>query len=609
MYKQYSLLCFSAFTLSLGVPTQTFTTRDAIRAEWNRKPPALTEAQRAKLSPADRTRLDLTLKRIGAPGAPDLLPPELANPTVELWLQKASIAKTPQERFTALFFLNRFKSPSALEALKGLKAEDAKAWPKHLHLEAGVATARLNGAEIGDDLKAFLEELQHLGKIDPVRAQAAQLRLKMGGKEKALRPALLATEGNALALMDAWNRGPIALRNEAFPIMREGLSLGDKLFYFKGEGQPRDLQLGLEQSHRASVGLLQRLMDGLQPQSDEERNLALQLAQGAFQPVIGNAAKWRYVGMAAMGALSRSQSPSEEIGNALAELASRLDPLAQASLLPAIRRHAPAKADQLRDQLFDSPHAIARATAIEDLSSAPESLKALTSRVWNDTEFEPQQTLIQSYARWKLSSDDQKAQLAPWLQHPDWACRWEAYQALKKLDPSTPWPDAPAPTKEQTSILQEAEKLATKGKSVRLRITFEGKRVITLRLDPTVAPINVANLAHLARKGFFNGRRVPRVVPDFVVQMGSPYDTMDGGPGYSVRCEDSLNWYGPGSVGMALGGKDTGGSQFFITTNATPHLTGKYTRMGEVEDLDHAMAILDDLELGAKILRIEVLER
>ena len=111
----------------------------------------------------------------------------------------------------------------------------------------------------------------------------------------------------------------------------------------------------------------------------------------------------------------------------------------------------------------------------------------------------------------------------------------------------------------------------------------------------------------LARKGFFNGRIVPRVVPDFVAQMGSPYDTMDGGPGYSVRCENSLNWYGPGSVGMALSGKDTGGSQFFITTNATPHLTGKYTRMGEVEDPDRALKILDDLELGAKTERVEVL--
>ncbi|MBK7292984.1 MAG: peptidylprolyl isomerase [Holophagaceae bacterium] len=262
----------------------------------------------------------------------------------------------------------------------------------------------------------------------------------------------------------------------------------------------------------------------------------------------------------------------------------------------------------MRERLLLEPHPTARAAAIEDLPSAPADLAALTKLTWADTQFEAQQTLIQSYARWKLTPDEQKAQLRPWLQHPDWACRWEAYQALVKLDPATSWPSAPKPTQTDEAILKEASRLAERGKPVRLRITFAGKRSVTLKLDPTVAPMNVANLVLLARKGYFNGRLVPRVVPDFVVQMGSPYDTMDGGPGYTVRCENSLTWYGPGSVGMALSGKDTGGSQFFITTNATPHLTGKYTRMGEVEDLDRAMKILDDLELGAKIESIKVLE-
>jgi cyclophilin family peptidyl-prolyl cis-trans isomerase len=179
---------------------------------------------------------------------------------------------------------------------------------------------------------------------------------------------------------------------------------------------------------------------------------------------------------------------------------------------------------------------------------------------------------------------------------------------LVKLDPTTPWPAAPKPTKTDDAILAEAIRLAVRGKPVRLCITFSGTRSVTLRLDPTIAPINTANLVLLARKGYFDGHLVPRVVPDFVVQMGSPCDTMDGGPGYTVRCEDSLTWYGPGSVGMALSGKDTGGSQFFITTNATPHLTGRYTRLGEVEDLDRALKLLDALELGAKIVSIKVLQ-
>jgi cyclophilin family peptidyl-prolyl cis-trans isomerase len=277
-------------------------------------------------------------------------------------------------------------------------------------------------------------------------------------------------------------------------------------------------------------------------------------------------------------------------------------------LLPAMRRQHPELADQVRSRLLAGPDPIARAAAIEDLPVAPADLDVLTRRVWADTQFETQQTLIHSYGRWKMAPEDQKAQLRPWLQHPNWTCRWEARQALLKLDPSVPWPAAPRPTKVDEAILKEATRLAERGKPVRLRISLSGMRSVTLRLDPTVAPMNVANLVLLARKGYFNGRRVPRVVPDFVVQMGSPFDTMDGGPGHTVRCENSLAWYGPGSVGMALSGKDTGGSQFFITTNATPHLTGRYTRMGEVEDRDRALAILDGLELGAKIVSVKVLE-
>ena len=282
--------------------------------------------------------------------------------------------------------------------------------------------------------------------------------------------------------------------------------------------------------------------------------------------------------------------------------------MVRTALMPTLKKWHTTSAREVQSGLLKGPFPIARSAAIEDLPEAPADLDALIRLTWKDSDLEPQQTLIESYSRWKLPKEKQIEFLKPWLQHPDWACRFLAYQQLVKLDTATPWPTAPEPNAHEKSLLKEAERLASKGKPLRFRITFSGKRQVTLRLDPTVGPINVANLAMLARKGFFNGRLVPRVVPDFVVQMGSPYDTMDGGPGYTVRCEDSLAWYGPGSVGMALSGKDTGGSQFFITTNATPHLTGKYTRMGEVEDLDRALKILDDLELGAKIEQVEVLE-
>ena len=117
------LLCLLSLPLLAQAPC--FTVRVAIRAEWARQPLAWTATQKAALTPQDRARLERTLMRIGAPGAPALLPPELEKPTPEAWEAKAKAARRPQERFTALFFLNRLKSPKAFTALEGLTPADA----------------------------------------------------------------------------------------------------------------------------------------------------------------------------------------------------------------------------------------------------------------------------------------------------------------------------------------------------------------------------------------------------------------------------------------------------------------------------------------------------
>lgn len=588
---------FCLLSLPLLAQGPHFSIRDAIQAEWARQPLAWTEAQKAALPSLDRARLERTLRRIGAPGSPALLPPELEAPTLALWEAKAAAARTPQERFTALVFLNRLKSPKALTALDGLAAADARAWPRHLHLEASLATARLNGAEVAPSLQAFLDALQRAGKVEPVRAQAARLRLQMAGKEKALLPPVNATPGSLLALLDAWNRAPWDARRELALGAFKTLSPQSEAWSRLGLKPPSTTTL-----ERACVGILSRMSEGVPSPAPLE---AFQTGGAPWSCAAQPLAQWY-----SFQALAKLESPVPGLQAGLSQEPplGAATPLMLGTLLPALRRQAPDRADQVRARLLAGDDALGRSAAIEDLPTAPADLEVLTRRVWRDTQFETQQTLIHSYARWKLSPEDQKAQLIPWLQHPNWTCRWEAHQALKKLDAATPWPSTSEPAPTDEAILREAVRLAERGKPVRLRITFSGRRSVTLRLDPAVAPMNVANLVLLARKRFFDGHLVPRVVPDFVVQMGSPFDTMDGGPGYTVRCENSLAWYGPGSVGMALSGKDTGGSQFFITTNATPHLTGKYSRLGEVEAPDRALPILDDLELGAKIVSIRVLE-
>ena len=570
-----------------------FSVREAIQAEWRRQPPAFTDAQRSALSPADRARLERTLQRIGAPGAPDLLPPELDRPTEALWLTRAAAARSPQERFTALFFLNRLKSARALEALASLTATEAATWPKHLHLDAQVATARLNGGTLTPGLKAFLAARQ---QVDPIRAQAARLRLLGAGQEQSLLPPVPATPGALLALQDAWNRTPWEPRRELALTGLHTLEPASPLWPRLGLQAPTPATLAT-----ACLGILSRLAEGLPTPAPAE---AFPVGQAPWPCGDDPLAQWY-----GLQGLAKARTPLPHLQAALTQEPplGLKDLVLQGALLAALRHQAPTAADALRTRLLAGSNAIARAAALEDLATAPADLKALTARVWTDDQFESQQALIQSYARWQLAPAEQLAQLQPWLQHPDWACRLEARRALVKLDPATPWPTAPEPGPMDRAILAEAIRLAERGRPMRLRITFSGQRQVTLKLDPTVAPMNVANLVLLVRKGYFNGRRVPRVVPDFVVQLGSPVDTMDGGPGYTVRCENSLDWYGPGSVGMALSGKDTGGSQLFITTNATPHLTGRYTRVGQVEAPDRALKILDGMELGARIVRIQVL--
>jgi cyclophilin family peptidyl-prolyl cis-trans isomerase/HEAT repeat protein len=110
--------------------------------------------------------------------------------------------------------------------------------------------------------------------------------------------------------------------------------------------------------------------------------------------------------------------------------------------------------------------------------------------------------------------------------------------------------------------------------------TARGSIGIDLAMED--APITVATFRELAARHFFDGMVIHRVVPDFVVQLGDPRGDGSGGPGFSIRDELNPLPYRRGTVGMALSGPDTGGSQWFIALSAQPHLDGVYTVFGQV---------------------------
>ena len=119
------------------------------------------------------------------------------------------------------------------------------------------------------------------------------------------------------------------------------------------------------------------------------------------------------------------------------------------------------------------------------------------------------------------------------------------------------------------------------GKNVRA-IVSTSKGAFTIELLPNEAPLTVDSFIQLARRGYFKNISFHRVVPNFVIQGGDPRGDGNGGPGYAIRCEINQVPYERGAVGMALSGKDTGGSQWFVTHSRQPHLDGGYTVFGRV---------------------------
>jgi cyclophilin family peptidyl-prolyl cis-trans isomerase/HEAT repeat protein len=127
------------------------------------------------------------------------------------------------------------------------------------------------------------------------------------------------------------------------------------------------------------------------------------------------------------------------------------------------------------------------------------------------------------------------------------------------------------------------------------------KGTFTLQLLPDEAPLTCASFASLIKRGFFDGLVFHRVVPNFVVQGGDPDGSGWGGPGFTIRSEFGYEHYERGMVGVASSGKDSEGSQFFVTHSEQPHLDGRYTIFAR---LTKGMEVVDKLQIGDKIVKM-----
>jgi len=138
------------------------------------------------------------------------------------------------------------------------------------------------------------------------------------------------------------------------------------------------------------------------------------------------------------------------------------------------------------------------------------------------------------------------------------------------------------------------------------RITLDNGNTIDLEFYPQDAPKTVENFVTLAKKGFYNGLKFHRVVPDFVVRGGCPKGDGTGGPGYTIPAEFNARKHVRGTVAMARSQHpDSAGSQFYICYGPTPHLDRNYTVFGQVTT---GMEHVDRIKQNDQMKTVEITE-
>ncbi len=154
-------------------------------------------------------------------------------------------------------------------------------------------------------------------------------------------------------------------------------------------------------------------------------------------------------------------------------------------------------------------------------------------------------------------------------------CGVHAVELLRKLDPAADHRAAIRPVPGEPSAAYDDPQLIAPALSPHIFIET-AKGTIEFELAVLDAPQTSSNFMALARKGFFNGLQIHRVVPNFVVQIGDSRGDGEGGPGYTIRDELNERPFVRGTVGMALSWKDTGGQPVLhhALTAAAPRCAG-----------------------------------
>lgn len=348
----------------------------------------------------------------------------------------------------------------------------------------------------------------------------------------------------------------------------------------------------------------------------------LELPEGA------NAATWRArtISAVGLGLGEFAALTSEALGNSAASLQAdaqiklrsllndKATPAISApDLLRALASFKPPDLGAIAREKLKADDVIVRATSADILGELPpddENRRALVAalpRALRDEMNDAALSILNALARER--GEDAAAAIKSALEVSDYLVRRRASDILRARGAAAASSADDGSgvetvnTRNRPADYQRA--LARIGREVRAVVKTD-KGAFTIELLPEAAPLNVDNFVQLARKNYFDDITFHRVVPNFVIQGGDPRGDGNGGPGYQIRCEINTVPYERGAVGMALSGKDTGGSQWFVTHSPQPHLDGGYTVFGRVVD---GMEVVDRIARGDRIRDVEIIER
>jgi len=502
------------------------------------------------------------LKSYGALAAATLATPE-GGPKVSWWPVAYALQRLEDKRgLTALLALAKDANPYARAfAVKGLGAlKDRAALPVLMPL--------LTSGDRG----VLIETIRALGKIGDV--SAAQPLLKMV-HDAAVDPTVKLEAVSALGGLHA-----TAAAAEQLP---QGVT--DDLLDLLSDPSPALRIAALRSTASLDPSNFLVVLSGLDPDAHWSVRSALATLLGTLTPEV------------ALPRLTAMLKDEDQ----------RVIPAVLASLTRLKAPDAPATLTE-RLKVDDPVVRAAAATGLGELQPAGGAAALAEAYQFGqrDTMYNARTAALAALAKYGAAAASPVLRSA--LADKDWAVRVRAAMLLREVDPTTAADGTidqqirPAPTTLAPEIYSEARLIAPETSTIIYIDTDRGS--IQVELAVLDAPLTVENFITLARKGYFNGLTIHRVVPNFVIQDGDPRSDGEGGPGYTIRDEINERPYLRGTVGMALDPwRDNGGSQFFITHSPQPHLDAKYTVFGRVID---GMDVVDKIQQWDVIRRIRV---